>query len=206
MIEPTTTEIFARFALALAIGMLVGIQREYSFQDVDETAEGSGGLFAGVRTFGLIALLGAAGAMLADALESPAAFIALVVIVGAFLAVTYFVDAWKGEVGLTTEMAALLVLVAGAVSYLGESAIASGIGVGTAVLLSLKLEMRRFVTGLTRTDIAAALKLGFISVIVLPVLPNQTYNLAVPFNVLNPFKIWLLRFPWPSCRPGEAST
>ncbi len=188
MIDVTTTQVFARFGLALVIGLLIGIQRQYSFDDADE----GGGLFAGVRTFGLIALIGATAAFVADLLDSQAPFIVLVAIVGAFLTVTYFVDAWRGDVGLTTEMAALLVLLAGALAYTGQMAIASGIGVATAVLLSLKFEMRRFVTALTPDDVAATLKLAFISVIILPVLPNQTYDVPSPFNVLNPFKIWLL--------------
>lgn len=110
---------------------------------------------------------------------------------------TYFVDAWRGDVGLTTEMAAVLVLLAGALAYAGQTAIAAGIGVATAVLLSLKFEMQRFVTALTADDMAATLKLAFISVIILPVLPNQTYDVVSPFNVLNPFKIWLRRHGGP---------
>lgn len=187
----TTTEVFARFGLALAVGVLIGIQREYSFQDSETGADESGGLFAGVRTFGLIGLLGATGAMLGDFFGS-SAFVAVFVIVGVFLAVTYFVDAWRGDVGLTTEASAVLVFVAGALAYLGHSAIAAGLGVATAVLLSLKLETRRFVSDLTQADVASALKLAFITVIILPVLPDQTYDVIVPFNVLNPFKIWLL--------------
>lgn len=192
MIELTTTEVFARFGLALAIGILIGIQREYSFQDSKTGADESGGLFAGVRTFGLIGLLGAAAALLGDFFDSPVPLVVVFLIVGVFLAVTYFVDAWRGDVGLTTEAAALLVLVSGSFAYLGHTAIAAGLGVATAVLLSMKLEMRRFITGLTDSDVAAAMKLAFISVIILPVLPNQTYDVPVPFNVLNPFKIWLL--------------
>ncbi len=192
MIELTTTEVFTRFGLALAIGMLIGIQREFSFQDSEAGADESGGLFAGVRTFGLIGLTGAAAAMVSEILGSPLAFVAVFLIVGLLLSVTYFVDAWRGDVGLTTEAAALLVLLAGSLAYLGHTAIAAGVGVATAVMLSLKLEMRHFVTELTDTDVAAAMKLAFISVIVLPVLPNQTYDVVVPFNVLNPFKIWLL--------------
>jgi uncharacterized membrane protein (DUF4010 family) len=188
MVDLTTTQAFARFGLALVIGLLIGIQREYSFRGSGE----EGGLFAGVRTFGLIGLLGATAAYLADLLDTPVPLLALIAIVGAFLMVTYFVDAWRGDVGLTTEIAALLVLLAGALAYSDQTAVASGIAVATAVLLSLKFEMRRFVTALTPDDVAATLKLAFISVIILPVLPNQTYDVPSPFNVLNPFKTWLL--------------
>lgn len=190
MVDATTAQVFVRFGLALVIGLLIGIQREYSFSGGD--GDGDGGLFAGVRTFGLIALVGATSAYLADLLDSVAPLIVLLVIVGALLTVTYFVDAWGGDVGLTTEMAALLVLLAGVLAYQGQTTAAGGIGVATAVVLSLKFEARRFVTALSPEDVAATLKLAFISVIVLPILPNQTYDVPSPFNVVNPFKIWLL--------------
>ena len=55
--------LFSRFGLALAIGLLVGLEREYS--------QGEGNLFAGARTFALIALLGAGAALLSHWFSSP---------------------------------------------------------------------------------------------------------------------------------------
>jgi uncharacterized membrane protein (DUF4010 family) len=179
------TSLFLRFGAALAIGLLVGLEREYSFDKPD------GELFGGVRTFSLIGLAGGLGAMVADQLGSPIAFAGVVILVGALIAIAYFVDAWRGGMGLTTEVAALIVVLTGALCYWDKLALAAAVGVATTVLLSLKLETRSLVQRITREDVYATLKFAVITAIVLPVLPNQNYGPA-PLDVLNPYKIWLM--------------
>ena len=75
--------------------------------------------------------------------------------------------------------------------YWDQMTLAVAIGIATTVLLSLKLETDRFVLALTREDIFAALQLAVISAIILPILPNESL-LPPPFDVLNPFRIWLM--------------
>ncbi len=101
------------------------------------------------------------------------------------------IDARKGQVGLTTEVAIVIAISAGALSYWGYLTLALAIGIATTVILSIKLETDRFARALTREDISAALQLAVISAIVLPILPNESF-LPPPFDVLNPFKIWLM--------------
>ncbi|MFO7733174.1 MAG: MgtC/SapB family protein [Candidatus Aminicenantes bacterium] len=180
--------LFYRFGVALFIGMLVGLQREHSY-NVSGKPEPK--TVAGVRTFALLGLTGCAGAHVSDLLRSPWPFIALLLVVGAYMAVSYAVLAAKGEMGLTTEVAVLVTVLAGALCFWNELALAVALGVVTAALLSLKIELHGFVERLTREDIVAALKFALITAIVLPVLPNRTF-LAPPFDVLNPHKIWLM--------------
>jgi uncharacterized membrane protein (DUF4010 family) len=59
------------------------------------------------------------------------------------------------------------------------------------VILSLKLETDRLARALTREDVSATLQMAVISAIILPILPNESF-LPPPFDVLNPFKIWLM--------------
>ncbi len=181
--DPTRT--LMRFAAALAIGILIGLQREYAFSDK------RGELAAGVRTFALFAMIGATSAMMTDILDSPLPLVIILVIVGLLLAVNHFIQAWRGVSGLTTEAAALVTLIAGALSFWGYIAIAVAIGVATTILLSFKLELHTFARHLTQADIFSTLKFAFISLIILPVLPNSSYG-PEPFNVFNPYKIWLL--------------
>jgi len=179
------TVLLYRFGAALGIGILVGLQREYAFGDPDKE------MFAGVRTFALMGLIGCAAALAADVLASPWAFIGIVLLLGALITVAYFVSAWRGEVGLTTEVSALVTIIAGALCYWDYLALAAAIAVATTVLLSLKLEMQTFVRRITREDVYATLKFAVITAIVLPVLPNQTFG-PPPLDVLNPYKIWLM--------------
>lgn len=179
------TSLFFRFGAALAIGLLVGLEREYAFSEPDREQ------FAGVRTFSLMGLAGALAAMAADELASPGAFASILLLIGGFIAVAYFVDAWRGEVGLTTEVAALVVVLAGALCYWDRLALAAAIGVATTVLLSLKLETQTLVRRITREDVYATLKFAVITAVVLPVLPNQNVG-PPPLDVFNPYKIWLM--------------
>jgi len=179
------TELFYRFGAALAIGFLIGLQREY--------AHGGPGkeIFAGERTLALMGLVGCTAAMAADILASPWAFVGIILPVGALIAVAHFVAAQRGQVGLTSEVAALMTILAGALCYWGYLALAVAITVSTTVLLSLKMETDKFIRRITREDIYATLKFAVITAIVLPVLPNQSFG-PPPWDVLNPHKIWLM--------------
>jgi uncharacterized membrane protein (DUF4010 family) len=181
----TDIDLFFRFGVALFIGILVGLQREYAFGGPEKE------IFAGVRTFGLMGLIGCGAALVSDILGSPWPFVAAMLVVGAFLAVTYYIDAMRGDVGLTTEVAAVLTVLAGALAYWHYTLLAVAIAVIMAVLLSIKVEAREFVQRLSREDIFATLKLAVISAIILPLLPNQNFG-PQPFDIFNPFKIWLL--------------
>jgi hypothetical protein len=116
----TDLNLFFRFGIALVIGILIGLQREYAFDEPEKE------LFAGVRTFALMALIGCAGALLSDATNSPWPIIIILFVIGAFLAITYFVDASKGKVGLTTEISAVLTVLLGALAYWDQVVLAVG--------------------------------------------------------------------------------
>jgi uncharacterized membrane protein (DUF4010 family) len=179
------TALFCRFGVALAIGFLVGLQREYAHGGSDRQ------IFAGERTLALMGLVGCAAAMAADVLASPWPFVGILLAMGTLITVAYFVTARRGGVGLTTETAALLTVIVGALCYWGHLGLAVAIGVATTVLLSLKMEMDVFVRRITREDVYATLKFAVITAIVLPVLPNQSLG-PPPLDVLNPYKIWLM--------------
>ena len=177
--------LYLRFGIALLIGVLVGMQREYSFGEPEKEHA------AGIRTFALMGLIGCASALASDLLGSPWPFVSVVLVLGAFFAVTYFVDAWRGQAGLTTEVSALITVLSGALVFWGKITLGIALGVATTVLLSLKPEMHRFVRHLTREDLYATLKFAVITAIVLPILPNRNFG-PPPFDVFNPFVIWLL--------------
>ena len=181
--EPTS--LFLRFAASLIVGALVGLQREYSYDDPDRE------MAAGVRTFALIGLIGCTAACLADLLDSTWPFVAVVFIFGLLLAVNYSIEAWRGFSGLTTEVSAIITLMTGSLIYLNMMTLAVAIAVATTVVLSIKLEMKHFVEHITRADVFSTLKFAVITAIVLPVLPNKPFGLE-PFNLFNPYKIWLL--------------
>jgi len=177
--------LFFRFGVALAVGFLVGLQREYARATRDTEIP------AGERTLALMGLGGCAAAMAADAMSAPWLFALLVLPFWGLVVAAYLVNARAGHTGLTSETAAVIVTLTGALCYWDHVPLAVALGVATTVLLSIKVELESFVRRVTRQDLYATLKFAVITAIVLPVLPNQAYGPS-PVDVLNPYKIWLM--------------
>ena len=175
-------------AVAMAIGLLIGLQREHAYGLHKEAPKG---LFAGVRTFTLMAMVGWLGAASADYLSSAIGFATIVVPVLALIAMSYVVSAQQADIGMTTEVAAVITVGTGALCYWSQLPIALTIGIATMGLLSLKPQLHRFAKRLTNADLIATLKFAVIAVVVLPILPNIPLG-EFPFDVLNPRKIWLM--------------
>jgi uncharacterized membrane protein (DUF4010 family) len=171
------TNVLGALSLSLGLGLLIGLQRERV-----------GSEFGGIRTFPLVALLGTVSGFLA---ERWGAFVLL----GSFLALASVVlvgnlnkrgrpDDTSGQ---TTEVAALLTYACGAL--LTTDYRPAGIVVGglTAVLLHLKQPMHAFAGRLSQRDLQGIMRFAIVSLIVLPLLPAQTFG---PYDVLNPREIW----------------
>jgi uncharacterized membrane protein (DUF4010 family) len=172
-----------RLGIALAIGLLIGVERGWQARKVPE-----GQRVAGLRTFGLIGLLGGLSALLAQETAGIAVLPTAFVLLGVFLALGYHVTARKeGTRGATTEVAALLTFVLGAAAAFDHLLAASTAAVATVILLGTKDSLHGWVAGLEEREIHAALKLLLISVVVLPLLPRTAVD---PWGVFVPFEIW----------------
>ncbi|TQE98586.1 MAG: MgtC/SapB family protein [Spiribacter salinus] len=175
-------EIFQRLGIALAIGLLFGLERGRHQRDKSE-----GDRIAGVRTFAIAGLLGGVNgwvASLTAAVVLAVAFLGLSVLLG----VSYWLRLKKDDdVGLTTEIALLLAFSLGAASVLGNMPAAAAVAVITAFLLSMKKRLHRWVARIKRLELEAFLKLGLLSIVILPILPDQGYG---PGAALNPYQIW----------------
>jgi uncharacterized membrane protein (DUF4010 family) len=174
------------FAIAILLGALVGIEREKRKAEEQEP-----GHIAGLRTFTLLALLGAAAGFLSKNLSSPWILAAALLIVGAFIVAGYFVTARSsdGGKGLTTETAAIVVFLLGAMVMFGERELAIALGVVTAAVLAYKQPLHGFVEKLGWDDVYAGLRLLIATFIALPLLPNRAID---PWGALNPYELWLL--------------
>lgn len=170
--------------VALGVGLLVGLERGWEFR-----ARPEGSRVAGFRTFGLLGLLGAVAAILAEEFGD-AVLAAAILAYGVIAAVAHWrhVEVTK-EYGITTLVAGLLVMMLGALAGLGYLTVAAVLGVLLTFLLSSKAELHAFLTRVDRTELFATLRMLLISVVVLPVLPDQGYG---PWDALNPFRIWLM--------------
>jgi uncharacterized membrane protein (DUF4010 family) len=174
---------FYYLGVALALGLLIGVERGWKAR---EQAEGQ--RVAGVRTYGLIGLLGGATALLTQQLGALLMGLMFVAVTGALTAV-YVANLTHDEedVGITSLVAGLLTFVFGALAGFGEVAIAGAAAVITTLVLGYKPLLHHWVGALEGKELRAGLKLLLISVVLLPVLPNRGYG---PWQALNPYEIW----------------
>lgn len=176
--------IFYKLACALALGFVVGLQREHSYIDPSRRHP------AGVRTFSIVGLLGAASVFLGGLAGSVAPFVAGFVVLGGLLGVAFYAEARQENPGFTTGVALLLVYLLGALCWYEQIVVASALGVVLILLLNVKVQLHSFAKKITQADLVASLKFAIITAIVLPLLPNKSYG-PPGLEVLNPFSIWL---------------
>lgn len=171
-----------RFAVALGLGMLLGLERERS-------KGGDGG--AGVRTFALIALSGALAGYLGKNLGLDWLALAMFVAVASLIVAMYLVTAARGDTGITTEVSALLAFVLGLICAHGELRLASWVAVAMALMLALKDWLHQLASRINASDIEATLKFCIVTLIILPLVPDTNYG-PPPLDVVNPYNIWLM--------------
>lgn len=181
MIEP---ENFKLLGIALAIGLLIGLERGWQVRE-----RGEGMRIAGLRTYGLIGLLGGIGTMLAQhAGPLLLGFIFLSLALVLLVAYSRSLDKFE-DVGITSIVASLVTFALGALTVYGHVVLASATAVVITLLLDFKPMLHRWIGKLEKSELDATLKLLLISVVMLPILPNQGYG---PWMFFNPYHIWLL--------------
>jgi len=163
--------------IALGIGLLVGLQKERTASPL-----------AGLRTFALVSVVGAVTAILSST-TGPWVIVAALVAIAALMVLGNVMSMRKGDIdpGQTTEVAIILTFLIGALVVVGPREIAIVAGATLAMLLHLRDEMKGWVRRLSDRDVRAIMQFVVVSLIVLPVLPDETYG---PYDVLNPREIW----------------
>ncbi|MGF1725486.1 MgtC/SapB family protein [Photobacterium nomapromontoriensis] len=173
---------YIRLAIALLLGAIIGIQRGW----VDRK-EAAGSRIAGIRTYSLVGLLGGLCGLLAEHFSElflGLSFIALTIIVT--VAYTSRLR-WHTNLSITGLIGTLITFLLGAFTIVGDPVLAASAAVITAIILDNKKELHGALNKLQEYELDAALKLLLISVVMLPLLPNQQMG---PWNAINPYEIW----------------
>lgn len=173
MTELTT---FAGLGVALACGLVIGLDRQ---QGLDERE------FGGIRTYPLIALAGGLSQLLSAQLGMWFVGLTLAGVVG-WLGVYYYSVARAGHLGLTSEFAALAAFLCGVLALQEQKGLAFSVAIAVTVILALKNWLHGQVRRLSQDDIIATLKFLVVAFVVLPLLPAETYSIAVPAELLPP--------------------
>jgi uncharacterized membrane protein (DUF4010 family) len=166
------SEVAAKIAVSLGIGLLVGIEREWSNKDL------------GARTFALIALLGALSVLFAPQM-TVVSFIGVLLIIGFANARSLMVDR---ALEATTSAALLVIFVLGALAGQGHLFTPVAAAILTTMLLAWKVELHRFAGGLQPAEIRSAVLLGLLGLVIYPLLPNHFVD---KWELINPRQDWI---------------
>ena len=146
-----------KIAVALAVGMLVGFERESASKDV------------GIRTFGLTALLGALAVLISPA-YGIAGMVGVIVLVAALNARSLVASQ---SLEITTSAALLVTYALGVLVGLGHNFTPVAAAILMTLLLAWKLELRKFAGGVTIDELRSAVLLGLIGLVIYPILPDR---------------------------------
>ncbi|MDP1652861.1 MAG: MgtC/SapB family protein [Rhodocyclaceae bacterium] len=163
--------------MSLGIGLLIGLERERK----PDTK-------AGLRTFALTALLGCLAAMLGEKTASEWVIPVGLLMVAAMMIVAQARDPLDdGDPGTTSVVALMVCYGLGALVWFDQAMLAVMLAITVTILLYFKAQLHGVTRSLTHKDLISILQFGVLSLVVLPILPNQDYG---PYNALNPHQIW----------------
>jgi uncharacterized membrane protein (DUF4010 family) len=167
MQDPALLDFLIKFGLAAVLGFLIGLEREMTADQQKST---------GLRDFVLFALFGAVSAFAAQKLEN--GWIVLLGLLGVVVLLLsgYWARHRAGDeqdVGITTEIAAVLTFFLGVLVAEEEAALSIALAIIILVVLSKKKTLTEFRSHIQRYELEATLKLLVITFIILPILPNQ---------------------------------
>jgi len=195
------------FAVAILLGALIGLQREYDQYRTHIKR------FAGIRTFILIALLGAIlGYLSKDIFGNYSIAVVGFAAITLFSLMAYYLAYLRyKDTTATTEISGILTFVVGLMCTIGLMNIAVLLGIMIAVFLTFKTGLHKFAYKIKKKEILAVVEFALILLVILPLLPNKEFSpldvpvlkdvllaLNIPHHVLsqldvfNPYNIWLM--------------
>lgn len=179
----TEFDFLIRMLVTAGIGFVLGLEREFSQHS--ENSE----VFAGLRTFTLVALFGFLAAYLGVTFTYwifIAGFLGVVTIVS----ISYWVTSNKGDIGSTTEFAVIFTFLLGGLVLVGNINLSLALTVIALVLLSLKLTFRTMIGQLSQKELYAFVRFVVVALLILPFLPDNYFG---PYNIINPREVgWII--------------
>jgi uncharacterized membrane protein (DUF4010 family) len=165
---------------ALSTGLLIGIERGWRSRD-----EASGTRVAGVRTFGVLGLIGGVAGMMP---EGPAA-VAMAAAASLLLAGYIRESGTARGISATGMLVGLLTLMLGALATTGHAVEALAAAAVVTLLLSMRETLHGWLRGMSEAEIRSVARFALIAFVILPLAPDQNMG---PFDAWNPHQLWLV--------------
>jgi uncharacterized membrane protein (DUF4010 family) len=181
-----TIELIRRLSVALAIGLIIGVERGWK-----QRSEPEGERTAGLRTLSLAGLLGGVwGALTLNVgagglIGLGIAFAAFTTVIASF---RYREMQHEGSFGATTVVAGMVAFALGALAVMGDPKVAAAAAVAATILLALKSVLHAWLARLTWEELRSGLVLAAMTLILLPLLPDRQLS---PWFPVNPREVWL---------------
>lgn len=174
MADLTLYDFAFRIGLSAALGMFIGLEREWAHKE------------AGIRTFALFCLTG----MVSTTIYPPYVTISCAIFAIAF---TIIMSAYgiiqKKDPNLTTSAALFITFFVGVLVGINQIIPGVIIAIVVTALLSIKTELQSIAVELTAQEVHAAVEFGILAFVVYPILPDYPID---PWGVVNPRTIWLM--------------
>ena len=184
-------DLFSRFAMALGIGLLIGLERGWR-----QRTGAAGSRAAGVRTFALTALTGGVIGALAQAIGGAASAggglllgLAFAAFVSVFALFCRDENRAENRFSATTAVAGAATFALGAYALVGHLSIAAAVAVAMTAVLASRERLHEAVAAITWLEMRAGLILLAMTAIALPLLPNEPIG---PFGGINLRAVWLI--------------
>lgn len=170
--------------LALAIGLLIGVERGWQ-----ERKGAAGSRTAGIRTYALIGLFGGVWGALTPVAGPIALGLAAAAFAGTFGFFQWREQVEKKDFSVTSAVVSMLTFALGVYAVLGDMAAAAAVAVATVAVLAARRDLHEFLRRMTWPELRSAIVLLAMTVVALPLLPDRTID---PWNAINPYQLWLL--------------
>jgi uncharacterized membrane protein (DUF4010 family) len=184
-------DLMSHFAVALGIGLLIGIERGWQTREHQ-----SGTRTAGIRTFTIIGLLGGTIGVMAEATGRPIELAGAIILGLGFAAfAATFVQMCRDEnladknYSATTAIAGMLTFALSAYAMIGDMRVAVAAAVATVAILALREYIHGWLKRISERELLSALILLAMTFIALPIIPNEPIG---PFGGINLREIWLI--------------
>ena len=182
-------DLISRFAVALGVGLLIGLERGWRTRE-----EAAGSRTAGIRTFAISGLLGGIAGALSSALREGAGaglFLGLAFVVYAAVIAMFCREENRAErtFSATTAVAAIVTFALGAYALIGDIRATGAVAVAVTAILALRERIHGFVAGLTWPELRSGLVLLAMTFVALPLLPAEPFG---PFGGVNLREVWIV--------------
>lgn len=198
-----TMDIIIRLLEATALGALIGLEREVVSNKIIPNFKNAQTMFWGLRSYTLMALLGAVSVYLGSVLWDVSTFVIFTgSVLFLFILASYIYSSFhQHQFGVTSEFAAVAVFLLGVLVMTGELQIAVFLAILIAIMLNYKKRIEPLIDKIGEDEISTTLKFAVIALIILPLLPDTKYALYDMMSFLpetvfttapffNPYSIW----------------